>query len=862
MFFNRHKKNNTNKKAAPKQGVGNLKSQKYFFKISLPTELTPEKNDDTDTIIKAISKGEALQENKLELTFPYASLKTTDELLLALKEQAMKTDQKNIYVTLELNTWDEKQKKVIDFVTFDQMEINYHFKTVLQNIFEEIVNNNTTGLDTDMMTDFLSELKDVFVKNSEKDPNSLPAIPSEQDMLSSDYYHAEVPTDPLAPAASETSQKSEPANEFNSIKDQDTVPEAAPDQESGQKPDPKPDDDQVEPATNTAAKSSVASDQIGSYINREHVSSRSTYSNIIEDLKAKALSEQSMIKTITTEAPEFSVNDVKAANPYDPQYVDYMLKLRREQYNSQLKRVTEQLNADAENKVLSLHQSAQKFFDEALTAAQKAFTTKPEEIKATVREKTLVQKKDEAKIEAQKIETQFANERNVIEQDYQAKLASVKNNQELALQRLDHDLATKYAAVEQEQINLALSQTEKDNQKKIVASLKPKAEQINSDLNIQYNELRKQINGTLQQAFDKLQDTLPDYERDLQEQYLNAVETHAIEQRAKDIGLQNEQVQDSNKRLLEQNEKLIEQKVALDKEIGALNSRFEEVQTKLDKLPEQAKEDNSALKAEMDKLKTAVMEKQQRQKKLNKEIIGAAAILALLGIGSGTTYAMTKQQEADHFRTENTRLKAASNTNHNQQKPDASATSKGSDTKASAKQPEKNRSTNQETNGQETQNKADETVINQPQQKNQPAIERSLPAEGESLINNGKYTQALKSYPEYANTIEQQAFANGDLAGVKAANETGTTKFGTIDEAILSQSPNLIVAAYENAGKPKLELSERANAVGRAYLKRNQFNAQANDYLNAVAVYQANQENATALLQDLRYFEIHHNFNN
>ena len=70
------------------------------------------------------------------------------------------------------------------------------------------------------------------------------------------------------------------------------------------------------------------------------------------------------------------------------------------------------------------------------------------------------------------------------------------------------------------------------------------------------------------------------------------------------------------------------------------------------------------------------------------------------------------------------------------------------------------------------------------------------------------------------------------------------------------------MAAYENAGKPTLELSERANAVGRAYLKRNQFNAQANDYLNAVAVYQANQENATALLQDLRYFEIHHNFNN
>lgn len=202
----------------------------------------------------------------------------------------------------------------------------------------------------------------------------------------------------------------------------------------------------------------------------------------------------------------------------------------------------------------------------------------------------------------------------MIEQEYQAKLASVKNNQELALQRLDHDLATKYAAIEQDQINLALSQAEKDNQKKIVASLKPKAEQINSDLNIQYNELRKQINGTLQQAFDKLQDTLPDYERDLQEQYLNAVETHAIEQRAKDIGLQNEQVQESNKRLLEQNEKLIEQKVALDKEIGALNSRFDEVQTKLDKLPEQAKEDNSALKAEMAKLKTAVMEKQQRQK--------------------------------------------------------------------------------------------------------------------------------------------------------------------------------------------------------------------------------------------------------
>lgn len=825
MFFRKHRKQNSkvNNKEILTNGSGDtapFKNQKYFFKLLLPSELQPDQNSATAEMIKTINDKETSPENQLATTYPYASFQTTNELFIAFRNHSNATDQKNIYVTLELETWDEKKKKVINFVTFDKMEINFHFQNLLKNIFEEVVNDNSAALDTDMMIEFLTDLKYEYITNTGSSADTLPEVPTEQSILSQDYYNAKMPEHTAVSTSVDTDSV-----EVKEITAPDTTDEIVKkekptiDENSNKKQQPNSVDH---------------SESVAPYLKQENIGSRSDYTDIIDDLKNKAINETSILREITISAPQFTISsDVTAAKPYDPNYVAYMLKLRREQYNTQLKNAATQLNTDAENKVLQLQQAAEKFFNDALNDIQEKNAVKTDEVKKSIRKKTLTAKNDENDLESKKLEIQFNNERNLIEQEYKAKLANIKNNEELAKQRLDHQLADKYSTIESEKVTQALKQEKKESQQRIIAELKPAAEQLNSKLSIQYNNIRDHIEKTLQAAFDKLQDKLPEYESTLQAQYLNAVETHAIEQRAHDIGLQNKQVSDSNQQLLENNKRLMEEKLKVDKELKNLNEQFTQLEQELNKSNNHNDEHNLQLVKKVNSLKEAVEVKQRKQRKINKEIVGLSVIIGALGIGTGATYAVNKNNELNHLKTENTTLKAAAKVN----KPKSQLLEK-------------------------KKSKESQTGKVKQKHKNQSDISNyNLPPKASKLIIQGKYKQAVELFPDYVNEIEQTAFQKGNLDGIKAANQTGKSTFGTLDEAILNGSHNLIIAAYENSGKPQLNSAVRTNEVGRAYLKRNQYNTRANDYMNAVYVYQNNHDNGTALLANIRYFEVHHSLN-
>lgn len=902
MFWNK-KKEKTEKKPKSRKKRNNsnidlLKNQKYLLKITLPEDLLPENNSEVKKIINKISVLEKETENDFESTFPYGSFKAVDKFLKDIRDLSIHADQQNIYLkSLELDTWegDSSKKKIIEVTTLESVEIKYNFETILQIIFEEVVNDNETGLDVDTLKEFLSDLRDTYIKNTGVSSASLPEVPDEQVFLSKDeYYHFIIPNLNKSEKSEDEEQKSEEVESiFNNssdssnstanegIKDSsaktNNIKVTTPQKEVKQNVN-NPDinknlsDSSSQSSVNTAPadfgnnNTNNLLKKLVSIIDEDELANLSIYNELIDNLQKKALDSTSVASTVELEAPQFPISKVSSAKPYESNYVEYMLNVKRQQFNIQLQSATKRLNAKAENKILRLQAHGRNWFTNETKTIKDKYKINPVNIKKNINQEIIELKNDELEIEQKKINTRFENERNLVEQDYKAKLANIERDKSLAVQRLDHELANKYAQLEKDKIADQIKKAENHSQELIIEALKPRTEVINSDLTIKFNEIKEHIASTLKIIFDELQKKLPEYERQLQLEYLNAVETHAVEERAKDVSIQNQNVIDLNKKLAEQNENLDVEKMELAREIQELSTKLEELEKQLLKVPEQNHNQNKKINQQLVDLKVALEDKKKKSNRLKKEIVATGAIIAALGLGAGGAYGASQNSKTTNLKAENNRLRALKNLPEDSKKTDSqnekeSNNSKHSQSQINAK--EENQNVNKSINNNLNESnpnqntKRDTSVEKTNQNQNISNLINTLPKFAKGLIKNGHYTQAIKQYPEYSEIIEQKAFENQNLEGVRAANEVGT-KFGTIDEAILSGSPSLIVSAYEASHISYLELAERANAVGRAYLKRNHYNNRENDYLSAVNIYNNNVRLTTLLKEDLEKFEVNH----
>lgn len=882
MFWN--KKNSKTSKTSSKKSKGRnknknnaqldlLKNQTYLLKIVLPDNLDPQKNVDIKKIINKISVLEKNSENDFESTYPYASFKAIDNFLKNIRDMAIHTNQQNVYLeSVELDTWDGSgnKKKIIEVTTLEDVEIKYNFQTILQIIFEEVINDNETGLDVNTLRDFLNDLRSTYIQNTGVSDNYLPEVPDNTVFLSHEsYYRFVLPNrnkfnnpdgnkqdkDDLNKNSNESNKKSESKNnevENNNSNSENPYIESKSKQNKDKNNseiksesiiENKSSNEKIAPLNDQEivnnSKTNNILKKLATFIDEEELSNLSVYNELIENLKNRALSDTSITKSITSEPPAFPIKEIDVAKPYEPHYVEYMLNIKRQQFNVQLKSITDVLNSDAETKVLEIQKAAKKWFSDVNKEFQKKYAVDPEKVKKKVQDTVLEKKMDEFNIESKKIETQFTNERNLVEQDYKAKLANIERNKSLAKQRLDYELANKYSQIEREDLSKELKKSQIHSQELIIEALKPESENMNSNLSVRYNSIRENIMKTLQRAYKKLQATLPEYEKQLQSEYLNAVETHSVEQRAADIGLQNQNIKDLNVRLSEQNERLAFEKSELGKEISYLNEKLKGLKDELSKIPTQNSKQSREIFNQLNELREALDEKKKKNSKLTKEILATGAIIAALGVGGGSLYGINQHHKTLEIKAENNKLKSS-----RKNLSSSSLQSKSSNSNSSKSGKNVTKNNNSESNANSSNS----------------VLAESLPNYAKTLIKNGRYSQAVKQYPSFKDVIEQKAFENGNLEGVQAANSLGTI-YGTIDEAILNGSPNLIVSAYETSRITNLQSAERAIGVGRAYLKRNHLNDRENDYLSAVNVYNYNSHIAPALLNDLQKFETTHKLN-
>lgn len=86
----------------------------------------------------------------------------------------------------------------------------------------------------------------------------------------------------------------------------------------------------------------------------------------------------------------------------------------------------------------------------------------------------------------------------------------------------------------------------------------------------------------------------------------------------------------------------------------------------------------------------------------------------------------------------------------------------------------------------------------------------------DSYLRQKDYMDAAAAYPERRNEVEQAIYTNQDATSLEKFNQTYTTDFGALDEAILKKDTKAILYNYEkdkklHPGKDRLE------AVGAAY---------------------------------------------
>lgn len=86
----------------------------------------------------------------------------------------------------------------------------------------------------------------------------------------------------------------------------------------------------------------------------------------------------------------------------------------------------------------------------------------------------------------------------------------------------------------------------------------------------------------------------------------------------------------------------------------------------------------------------------------------------------------------------------------------------------------------------------------------------------DSYLRQKDYMAAAAAYPERRNEVEQAIYTNQDAASLEKFNQTYTTDFGALDEAILKKDTKAMLYSYEkdkklHPGKNRLE------AVGAAY---------------------------------------------
>lgn len=869
MFWNKKKdkleKKIKSRKKRNNSNINLLKNQKYLLKIELSDKLFPENNQEVKKIINKISVLEKNTENDFESTFPYGSFKAVDTFLKNIRDLSIHDNQQNVYLkSLELDTWEgegkENKKKLIEVTTLEDVEIKYNFETVLKIIFEEVVNDNDTGLDIDTLKEFLSDLKNTYIKNTGIPDNALPEIPDEQVFLAQDeYYRFIIPKLNNNENKFQKEEEKNPKNVKNKssenqykynvdinqkeVKQSTNIPNENKESNYPKHTNQVNFNDSMNNSTNNVIKKLV------SIIDQDELANLSIYNELIDNLQKRALDSTTVAQTIELEAPQFTINKISSAKPYEPNYVEYMLNMKRQQFNIQLQNATKRLNTRVENKILRLQEHGRSWFTDEVKAIKNKYKINPIKIKETVNHEIIESKKDELEIEQKKIDTRFNNEKNLVEQDYQAKIANIERDKSLAEQRLDHDLANKYSKLEREKIADEIKKAENHSQELIVEALKPRSEVINSNLTIKYNEIKDHIANTLKNIFDELQKQLPEYEKQLQTEYLNAVETHAVELRAQDVGIQNQNVKDLNIKLTEQNKKLGFEKTELSKEISELSDKLKSLEEKLSKIPKQNQNQNEKINQQLIDLKVALDDKKKKNKRLTKEIIATGTMIGILGLSAGTAYGANQNSKAVNLKAENNRLRASRNLSQNFKKKDVpNKKKKNNSTKSNVASQNSKKNINIDSNKEVVVANSDQDVS---------SLINTLPKYAKNLLKNGNYSQAIKQYPEFAEVIEQKAFDNRNLEGVKTANEVGTL-YGTIDEAILVGSPKLIILAYEASHITYLQTPERANAVGRAYLKRNHYNERENDYLSAVDVYRNNVQLAPLLKNDLRNFEVKH----
>ncbi|MFT9038338.1 hypothetical protein, partial [Liquorilactobacillus nagelii] len=427
------------------------------------------------------------------------------------------------------------------------------------------------------------------------------------------------------------------------------------------------------------------------------------------------------------------------------------------------------------------------------------------------------------------------------------------------------DLAKKYSLVEEKNIREEIEKQNEVAHQKIIAELKPITETLLSYQQDEYAQIRAANQSVIDKAYKILAETLPSYEAQVQTAYLNAVETHAVEQRAQDIGKENRKVTELNERLNKQNIDLVAERAEINTEIKQIQKAIVLTQKYLAEQPKSAEGDDTkrVLEEKLEQMRKELLEKKTKEKKLNKEVMTAGVLVGLLGIGGGVAYASTANNSSNQAKTElvSKKTSSSSSSDKNKKSNKDSSSDSSSNSKTTSSSEEQQTSSNSKTTDSDSKNtnsnsNSNKTTVN----SEAKYLMNSLPDKAQSEIDNGNWKEAIKSYPAYAEVLEQQAFENNDISALKTINQNSNTKYGVLDQAILSGDYNMILAAYETSSvyKGDLQESERINAVGKAYLLRNHFNSTQNDYLAAVNVWENNKTQGEELFNDLQNFLINH----